>query len=106
MSGAPKGNRNALKHGPYAPRLEIVSLDAPQVRNAAFAILHLEQAIDELSARLMAAEGDDFPRLANSLSLAVTALMNAHRTISFLTGGASPMEEALRELASLDFSED
>jgi hypothetical protein len=95
-----------LKHGLYAGRMEIVPLQDPQVRNAAFAILYLEQAIDEIHARLMQAEGDDFPRLANSLSLAVTALFNGHRAISFLTGGMSPMEDALNELKALNFSED
>ncbi len=78
----------------------------PQVRKAAFAIHHLEKAIDEISARLMRADDSDFARLTNALSHAVTALMNAHRVLSDLTGGASPMEEALRELAALDFSED
>ncbi len=104
--GAPKGNKNGLKHGLYAARTEVVALKHPKVRNAAFAILYLEQAIDEIHARLMRADGDEFPRLANSLSLAVTALFNGHRTISFLTGGMTPMEDALNELKALNFSED
>ncbi len=106
MPGAPQGNKNALKHGLYAARPEVVTLEDPHVRNAAFAILYLEQAIDEIHARLMQAEGDDFPRLANSLSLAVTALFNGHRSISYLTGGMSPMEDALNELKALNFAED
>ncbi len=96
MSRVRKSNTGATKQ----------RMRTPQVRKAAFAIRHLEQAIDEISARLMAADGADFACLANSLSHAVTALMNAHRALSDLTGGASPMEEALRELAALDFSED
>ncbi len=96
MSPARRVTTQAGKHGPRDLR----------IRKAAFAIRHLEQAIDEISARLVAADGADFARLANSLSHAVTALMNAHRALSDLTGGASPMEEALRELAALDFSED
>ena len=104
--GAPKGNKHALKHGLYAERAEIVRLDDPRVRKATLAVLRLEQAIEEIYARMMEAEGDEFARLANTLSLAATALFNGHRTISFLTGGMAPVEEALRELEALDFSED
>ncbi len=104
--GAPKGNKNAIKHGIYAGRTQIITLEDPQARKATFAVVYLENAIDEIYARMMAAQGDEFCRLANTLSLAVTALFNGHRTLSYLTGGMTPMEDALRELEALDFSED
>ena len=106
MAGAPKGNRNALKHGLYAGKRQIVEADDAQVRKATFAILHLERVIDAIQAKMKEADIDEFTRLANSLSLATTALFNGHRTLSFLTGGMTPMEEALKELKSLKFSED
>ena len=106
MAGAPKGNKNALKHGFYAGKKQVVTIDDPHVRKATFAIQHLEQAIDEIYTRMMAAQGEQFARLANTLSLATTALFNGHRTIGYLTGGITPMEEALRELQALDFAED
>jgi hypothetical protein len=76
------------------------------VRDARFAVRYLEQAIDEIYVRMMAAEGDDFARLANALARLSAVLLNGHRIISILTGGLTPMDEALRELKSLDFSED
>jgi len=106
MPGAPTGNKNALKHGLYAGRTEIITMEDPQVRKATFAIHYLENAIDEIYARMMQAKGLEFTRLANTLSLATTALFNGHRTLSYLTGGMTPMEEALRELRALDFKED
>ena len=106
MAGAPKGNKNALKHGLYTRRTQIVTVEDPQVRKATFAIRHLENAIDEIYARMMEARGDEFARLANALSVATTALFNGHRTIRYLAGGTTPMEQALRELKGLDFSED
>ncbi len=104
--GAPEGNKNALRHGLYAGRTQIVRVEDPQVRKATFAVIYLEQAIDEIHARMMVARGDEFCRLANTLSLATTALFNGHRTLSYLTGGMTPMEDALRELRALDFHED
>jgi hypothetical protein len=107
MVGAPKGNKNALKHGLYAGRGKRIEEPVDgQVRKATFAILHLEQAIEAIYKRMMKADRDEFTRLANTLSLATTALFNGHRTLSYLTGGMTPMEEALRELRALDFSED
>ena len=62
--------------------------------------------MDEIFARLKQAEGEEFTRLANALSLAATSLFNGHRTVAYLTGGMSPVEEALKELEALDFEED
>ncbi len=106
MAGAPQGNRNALRHGLYAGRTQVVTIADPQTRKATFAVLYLEQAIDEIYARMMEAQGAEFCHLANTLSLATTALFNGHRTLSYLTGGMTPMEDALRELKALDFGED
>ena len=50
-------------------------------------IRYLEEVIDEIFARVKRAEGEEFTRLANALSLAATALFNGHRTVAFLTGG-------------------
>ncbi len=70
------------------------------------AIVHLEKAIERIDERMQTAEGDEFTRLANALSRAVTALFNGHRTISYLTGSTTPLDEALRELKALAFEED
>ena len=106
MAGAPKGNKNALRHGLYAARMEIVTVDDPEVRKAAFAVTYLEDVIDRLYTQIMSAEGDELCRLSSTLCLATTALFNGHRTINFLTGGATPMEQALKELKALAFEED
>lgn len=106
MTGAPKGNRNSSLHGAGSRPGSIVEADEAQVRSATLAILHLQQVIDAIRARMMEAEGDEFVRLANSMSLAVTALFNGHRTIRYLTGGMTPMEKALQELKGLEFGED
>ncbi len=94
---APKDNDKPLAHDPQTDRA---------LQKASFAIPYLEDAIDEIYARLLQARGAEFTRLANALSRAATALFHAHRTLSALTGGATPMEEALRELEALDFHED
>ncbi len=78
----------------------------PELRDPTFAIRHLEQLIDSLYARLQASDGDDFARLANCLARAVTALFQCHRILRYLSSGTTPMEEALRELSALEFSED
>ena len=126
MAGAPKGNRNALKHGLYASKAEVVlgevvshgpvAVGSPDagltparssaLRSPAFAIQYIEDAIEDIFARMKRAKGEEFTRLANSLSFAVTALMNGHRTIAFLTGGVSPVEDAIKELEALNFDED
>ncbi len=106
MAGAPKGNKNALKHGLYAVRTEIVTIEDPQVRKATFAVAYLQDVIDRLYEQIRTARGEELCRLSNALCLATTALFNGHRTISYLTGGMTPMEEALRELQALEFSED
>jgi hypothetical protein len=160
MAGAPKGNKNALKHGLYAEKalaVVVAGSDASWRRSAqrqpeaalarapgsstlrdgalvstpgsstrigdadlmsarptgsshegiATAIRYLEEVMDEIMRRMKEAEGsEEFTRLANALSLAATSLFNGHRTVAYLTGGASPVEEALRELQALDFNED
>jgi len=118
MAGAPKGNKNALKHGLYAKKVvkgEVV--DEPSValavvpgnearRSLETAIRYLQDVMDVAYARLRRAEGEEFTRLANALSLAATALFNGHRTVAYLIGGIAPVDEALKELATLGFEED
>ena len=136
MPGAPKGNKNALKHGLYASKPEVIVVqgtveDDPSTslplqglrRSAPFGspqgrqgdgslrgpertIRYLEEMIDEVFARVKRAEGEEFTRLANTLSLAATSLFNGHRTVAYLTGGMTPVEDALKELGVLDFEED
>ncbi len=76
------------------------------LRAPATAVRYLEEAIDEIFARMKEAEGEEFARLANTLSFAATALFNGHRTIAFLTGGVAPVEDAIKELEALKFDED
>jgi hypothetical protein len=113
---APTGNKNALKHGLYASKAALV-VDGPStslrsaqgdtlLRGPSVAIQYLDEAIDEIFKRLMRARGEEFTRLANALSLATTALFNGHRTMAYLTGGMTPVEDAMKELEALDFGED
>jgi hypothetical protein len=144
MAGAPKGNKNALKHGLYASKALVLAPHPQRGLRGALeghqdlrqemgdgweqanhfadrmsarptissregvmrAIFYLEAVMDEIFARLKRAEGEEFTRLANALSLAATSLFNGHRTVAFLTGGMTPVEDALRELEVLDFGED
>jgi len=112
MAGAPKGNQNARKHGLYAKKakVEIITFGEGeaeiQVRDPRRAIKYLEGVMDEIMRRIVRARNDDFTRLSNSLSLATTALLNAHRTVAYLRGEATPIEDALRELEALAFEED
>ena len=123
MPGAPKGNKNALKHGLYASKPEVIVVQGTVADEPADlrlrpekalgsstgperTIRYLEEMIDEIFARVKRAEGEEFTRLANTLSLAATSLFNGHRTVAYLTGGMSPVEDALKELGVLDFSED
>ncbi len=101
------GNMNRLKHGLYVghkPAYDIIR--EANTRPPAFAILYLEHAIDMTYAQLKEAQGLDFVRLANSLSLLVAALYNGHRTLAYLRGGLTPVMDAIRELSVLDFSQD
>ncbi len=121
MPGAPKGNKNALKHGLYASQQHLPVIEgavvedadaaaggtqALRLRGPEAAIRYLEDVMDQIYARMRGAEGEEFTRLANALSLAATSLFAGHRTVAFLTGGVTPVEEALRELEALDFEED
>lgn len=106
MAGAPKGNRNALKHGLYAGRTTIVTVVEGQLRKPEFAVRYLENTIDEIYTRMQSAQGERFTRLANALALATTALFNGHRTMAYLSGGMTPIEDALKEVLALDFKED
>ncbi len=106
MPGAPKGNKNALKHGLYANKPEIITVADRSLRDPSFAIQCLEETIDEIRARMKKASGDEFTKLANALSFAITALFNGHRTLAYLSGGMTPIEDAMRELLTLDFAED
>ena len=42
----------------------------------------------------------------NALSLATTALFNGHRTMAYLHGGISPIDDAVNELMGMEFGED
>ncbi len=121
MPGAPKGNKNALKHGLYASAQRPTVIEGAVVeeveagaggmrqmklRGPEAAIRYLEDVMDQIYARMKGAKGEEFTRLANALSLAATSLFAGHRTVAFLTGGVTPVEEALRELEALDFEED
>lgn len=121
MAGAPKGNKNALKHGLYAKKVlrgEVVvddtattALSTSATEDGARgsllrAIRYLEHVMDELYRRMERAKGDEYTRLSNSLALAATALFNGHRTIAYLIGGLNPVEDAIKELEGLDFAED
>ena len=76
-------------------------------REPAFAIAYLEDALDRVHERLLAAsDADELMRLSRALSVCTTALFNAHRIAHLLSGGAGVMEEALKALGELEFDED
>lgn len=105
--GASLGNRNRLKHGLYAGLSSAKAIiKTANMQPPEFAITYLESAIDETYARMMKAEGLEYVRLANSLSLLTAALFNGHRTVAFLNGGTTPVAEAIEELRVLKFNED
>jgi hypothetical protein len=112
MAGAPKGNQNARKHGLYArkAKVEIITPGevgaAIELQDPRRAIRYLEEVMDEIMRRMREATPEEFTRLANSLALATTALFNGHRTVAYLMGEMTPVEDALRELAALGFAED
>lgn len=111
MAGARKGNQNARKHGLYAKARPSATLRASETGETplhppSFAMRYLEEAMEEIFARMEKARGQNFVRLANALSMAATSLFSGHRTMAYLSGGISPIEDAMKELQSLDFSED
>jgi len=105
---APKGNKNALKHGLYAGKSDaVLQGERAVLRDPSFAVQLLEEAIQEIYERMMEARDEEsFARNANALSLAATALFNGHRTVAFLTGQFTPMEAAMKELQTLGFEDD
>lgn len=76
-------------------------------RSPAFAIAYLEDALDRIHTRLLAAsDADELMRLARALSVCATALFHAHRISAMLSGGSGPLDDALKELGQLEFDED
>jgi hypothetical protein len=111
MAGAPKGNQNARKHGLWAKKAQAVQIITPAdgsvpLQDPRRAIRYLEEVMDEIVRRLREATPEEFTRLANSLALAATALFNGHRTVAYLMGEMTPVEDALKELEALGFAED
>jgi len=81
-------------------------LETP-LRPPSFAMLLLEDVIDETYRRIQQAADDDaFVRLANSLAMATTRLVNGHRLLAVLSGEVTPLQAALKGLAELKFDED
>jgi hypothetical protein len=77
------------------------------LRDPAFAVRMLEQAIEETYRRMRKADDQDaFVKLANSLAMATTRLVNAHRILALLASGHTSVEEALKELQRIGFEED
>jgi trans-aconitate methyltransferase len=77
------------------------------LRDPAFAVQMLEEAIESLYKRMRkAADHDAFVKLANSLAMATTRLVNAHRILALLASGHTSVEEALKELQNLAFEVD
>jgi hypothetical protein len=103
------GNKNALRHGLYAKRARPATAKAKErkPRDPSYALILLEDAIDAIYKRFTKTRDDDtFARLANSLSLATSSLFSGHRTNAFISGKFTPVDEAIRELVTLDFDED
>ena len=102
-----KNNKNALKHGLYARRTKTKNPKAREPRHPAQIILALEDTLDAIIERLKGADDDKaFAALANSMSMASTAIFTGHRTITFMSGKIVPVEQALDELKALDFDDD
>jgi hypothetical protein len=123
MAGAPKGNQNARKHGLYSKKARVEIIVGPstavlrasaqgdgaaaiELQDPRRAIRYLEEVMDEIVRRMREATDEEFTRLANALSLATTAVFNGHRTVAYLTGEMTPVEDALKVLGALGFEED
>jgi len=83
---------------PEAPR---------EVREPEVAILILEDVIEDSLQRMRAADDDlVFVRLANSLSISVSRLVNAHKALSLLRTRSVTRDQVQGELDKLAFDED
>jgi hypothetical protein len=103
-SGAPKGNKNALKHGAFA---KPIKPEPRTMRSIEELILRLEDVNDRIFDRLKTAgDTDEFTKLTNTFSTNTVAIFNGHRTLSFVSGSATPVQEAYNELKTLEFDED
>jgi hypothetical protein len=112
--GNPKANAKGVTrqgskgNGKKVPRGAVVLRPAGAgLRDPAFAVRMLEQAIEETYRRMRKADDQDaFVKLANSLAMATTRLVNAHRILALLSSGHTSVEEALKELQRIGFEED
>lgn len=102
-----RGNKNALKHGLYS-KSKKKHADSPSPRPPGEIMFVLDDVISRIHKRLEDKKigNDEFSRLANSLSAACVSYFTGHRTIAFISGKVVPVDQALSELASLDFDED
>lgn len=102
--GVKPGNKNALKHGAYTKGEKKT---AKKMRTIEDHILRLEDVNDRIFDRLKGAgDTDEFVKLCAVFSTNSTAIFNGHRTLSFVSGSATPIQEAYNELKTLEFDED
>jgi len=67
----------------------------------------LEGVIEETYRRIgVEKDVDTYVKLANSLGMGVTRLLNGHRLLAILTGQFDSLDAALKELGALDFDND
>lgn len=95
--GAKPGNQNARKHGLWAknhPKMDQKAALGPQRR-----VEILDSIIDDLHSKYFTAHDlDTACKMANAISIAVTAANGCDRTIALLTGKLPAIDEALARL--------
>ena len=104
-----KGNKNALKHGLYAKR-EAGPESEPTRRKLMgieMSVLRLEETQEMLIERIRATKiPATWMQLTFALVKNCNSIFNGYRTMAFLNGSLTPMDQALEELKTLDFNED
>lgn len=100
---APKaGNKNALKHGLYARKIDERLALTIEDRRAV-----LDACTRRAFALVMKADGaDELTKLISAIAHSVTAANNCERTLAVMKGNYTPIEEVLHALSYIDPSED
>lgn len=102
-----RGNKNALKHGGYAKKDKSAKDEKQKLRALENTIVRLEEVQDRIFDMIHSSNDvDQSVKLINAFSNNAIAIFSGHRTIQFVSGTATPIDEAFEELKTLDFDED
>lgn len=102
-----RGNKNALKHGAYSKKEKPANEEKQKLRTLESTIVRLEEVQDRIFELVHAiSDVDQSIKLVNAFANNAIAVFSGHRTIQFISGTATPIDEAFEELKTLDFDED